>query len=343
MLLISSRKLRHYFQGHPIKVVTSFPLEKVLHNYNATGHVAEWNIEPQGFELEFLTTRTIKGAALVDFTTEWIDPLTGEAHEEESLLPGKEALGHWTMNFDGAFSQMGAGAGVVLTSPTGDKLYYSMQLYFKPHDKVSNNIAEYESLLAGLRATIALGIKRLVVKGDSQLLVNFSNKTAYLDEVRKLEKHFFGMELKPIPRGDNHEADDIAKRASRLEPQRPGIFEERLLKESVASSPASDMPLGEELPPAPAIGTPYCGPPSGNRLLLTMTHQVMSWIIELKDYMKNGNLPEDDTEAEHIARQTRLYCVKDSDLYCQHPNGVVLRCVSMEEGRELLTDIHRGE
>ena len=59
----------------------------------------------------------------------------------------------------------------------------------------------------GLRAAIALGIKRILIKGDSQLLVNFSNKSytpkdtymvAYLEEVRNLEKHFRGMELRHI-------------------------------------------------------------------------------------------------------------------------------------------------
>jgi ribonuclease HI len=93
------------------------------------------------------------------------------------------------MNFDGVFTKSGAGASAELTSPTGDKLY------FDPKEKVSNNIAEYEGLLAGLRATIALGIKRIVILGDSQLLVNFSNKRnkpkdehtmAYLEEVRKI-------------------------------------------------------------------------------------------------------------------------------------------------------------
>ena len=64
------------------------------------------------------------------------------------------------MHFDGTFAARSAGAGAVLTSPTGDKLYYAIQLYFKDNDKVSNNIAEYEGLLAGLRAAIALGIKR---------------------------------------------------------------------------------------------------------------------------------------------------------------------------------------
>ena len=56
-LLSASRKLRHYFQGHLIKVVTSYPLEQVLHNPNATDRVASWasscnpsswNLTPQG-------------------------------------------------------------------------------------------------------------------------------------------------------------------------------------------------------------------------------------------------------------------------------------------------------
>ena len=145
------------------------------------------------------------------------------------------------MHFDGAFSCRNGGAGVVLTSPKGDKLYYAIQLCFTI-DKISNNIAEYEGLLAGLRAAIALGVKRLLIKGDSQLLVNFSNKSytpkdshmaAYLEEVRKLEKHFRGMELMHIPRKENQEADDIAKRASRREAQPAGVFEERLSKASI--------------------------------------------------------------------------------------------------------------
>ena len=97
---------------------------------------------------------------------------------------------------------------MVLISPKGDKLYYAVQLCFRI-EKISNNIAEYEGLLADLRAVIALGIKPLLIKGDSQLLVNFSNKSykpkdghmaAYLEEFRRLEKHFRGMELMHIPR-----------------------------------------------------------------------------------------------------------------------------------------------
>ena len=59
------------------------------------------------------------------------------------------------------------GTGAVLISPTQDKLYYTMQLCFQQGEKVSNNIAEYEGLIAGLKAAAALGVKHLTIKGDS--------------------------------------------------------------------------------------------------------------------------------------------------------------------------------
>ena len=75
---------------------------------------------------------------------------------------------------------------------------------------------------------MALGVKRLTIKGDSQILVNFSNKVyepkdehmeAYLAEVRKMEKQFLGLEIQHVPRGTNKEADDIARRASKRLPK----------------------------------------------------------------------------------------------------------------------------
>ncbi|XP_073367884.1 uncharacterized protein [Aegilops tauschii subsp. strangulata] len=267
-LLVASRKLLHYFQGHPIKVVSAYPLERVLRSPNAAERVAEWNIELQAFHLEFSTTRVIKGAALADFVAEWTDLPDHGVSEDRSLLPGDEEPDWWIMYFDGAFARQGAGAGAVLISPTKDKLCYAVQLCFQQGEKVSNNIAEFEGLLAVLRAATALGVKRLTVKGDSQLLVNFSNKEytpkdehmeAYLEEVRKMEKWFLGLELQHVPRGTNKEADDIAKRASRRLPQEPGVFEEQLFKPSAAPPTAAPAPPKEDLPQAPVTGAPACG------------------------------------------------------------------------------------
>lgn len=80
-LFIASWKLRHYFQGHNIKIVTEFPLEWVLHNPNAIGRMAEWGIELQAFNLEFMATKTIKTRALADFVAEWTPSAVDEAEE----------------------------------------------------------------------------------------------------------------------------------------------------------------------------------------------------------------------------------------------------------------------
>jgi hypothetical protein len=69
-LLIASRKLCHYFQGHLIKVVTDRPLETILRKPNVTERVAEWAVELQPFEISFETTKVIKSKALAKFTTE---------------------------------------------------------------------------------------------------------------------------------------------------------------------------------------------------------------------------------------------------------------------------------
>jgi ribonuclease HI len=191
-------------------------VETILRNPNITGWVAEWAVELQPFEISFETTKDIKSKALVEFIAKWTDPFADEPPKVESVLLGEEAPGLWVMHFDGAFNLPGVGSGAVLTSPSGNKLFYAIQLCFKPEHKVSNNIAEYEGLLVGLRAENALGIRRLIVKGDSQLVMNFSNKSytpkdehmvAYLEELRKMEKRFQGLELKHILRGENVEAD----------------------------------------------------------------------------------------------------------------------------------------
>ena len=102
--------------------------------------------------------------------------------------------------------------------------------------------------------------------------------------------------------------------------------------------------MNEDLPPPPTQGAPDCGPPSGNRVVLALTQQDgVDWIKEIKDFLVSGTLPEDDAEAERIARRAKSYCIIDTDLYQRRPNDVALRCVSTEEGVELLTDIHAGE
>jgi ribonuclease HI len=74
---------------------------------------------------------------------------------------------HWTLFFDGSARQQSAGAGVVLVGRSGDQLKYVVRLEFK----ATNNMAEYEALIFGLSAALSLGVRHLLVNGDSQLII----------------------------------------------------------------------------------------------------------------------------------------------------------------------------
>src|ERR687897_3924133 len=100
-----------------------------------------------------------------------------------------------------------------------------------PREMSTNNTTEYEGLLAGLRIAAGLGIKKLIVRGDSQLVVRQVNKDyqsplmkAYVDEVRKLEEHFDGIQAEYIPRAENDIANYLSKRAALKLPVEPATF-----------------------------------------------------------------------------------------------------------------------
>jgi hypothetical protein len=114
-LLITSRKLRHYFQAHKIVVLSSFPLGEIIRNRDANDRIVKWSVELGEFEIEFCPRQAIKSQILTDFVSEWT---------EIQMPPPKERPEHWIMYFDGALNLEGAGAGVLLISPQGEQLKY---------------------------------------------------------------------------------------------------------------------------------------------------------------------------------------------------------------------------
>ena len=72
-ILIVKRKLRHYFESHPMTVVTSFPLGKVVQNRDATGRIAKWALELMGQGISYAPRTAIKSQVLADFVAEWIE------------------------------------------------------------------------------------------------------------------------------------------------------------------------------------------------------------------------------------------------------------------------------
>jgi hypothetical protein len=191
-VIMTLRKLRHYFQAHRVTVVSFIPLGEVVRNKDVVGCIAKWIVELSQFDVRFVPRTAIMSQVLADFVADWTIPDNRSNNQVD-----KET---WTMAFDDALNSQGAGAGFILTSPSGDQFKHAIHLNFR----ATNNTAEYEGLLAGIRAAAALGVRRLIVKGDSELVANQVNKdykcsspelSKYLAEVRKLEKRFDGIEV----------------------------------------------------------------------------------------------------------------------------------------------------
>jgi ribonuclease HI len=152
----------------------------------------------------------------------------------------------------------GAGAGLLFISPLGKHLRYVLRLHFP----ASNNVAEYEALVNGLRIAIELGVRRLDARGDSQLVIDQVMKNshcrdpkmeAYCDEVRRLEDKFYGLELNHVARRYNTTADEMAKIASGRTTVPPDVFSRDLHQPSVKTddTPEPEAPSAQPEAPRP--------------------------------------------------------------------------------------------
>jgi ribonuclease HI len=186
-------------------------------------------VELMGETISFGPRKAIKSQVLADFVAEWVDTQFPTAPIQPEL---------WTMYFDGSLMKTGAGAGLLFISPLGKHLRYVLRLHFP----ASNNVAEYEALVNGLRIAIELGVRRLDAHGDSQLVINQVMKNshccnrkmeAYCDEVRRLEDKFYGLELNHIARRYNKAADELAKIALGRTTVPPDVFSRDIHQPSV--------------------------------------------------------------------------------------------------------------
>jgi hypothetical protein len=92
-ILMTKRKLRHYFDAHPITVVSKYPLGEVIQNPKAKGRIAKWAIELMGQNITYAPRNTIKSQVLADFVAEWMEMQTPPAKIEHET---------WIMYFDGS-------------------------------------------------------------------------------------------------------------------------------------------------------------------------------------------------------------------------------------------------
>jgi hypothetical protein len=136
-ILMTKRKLRHYFDAHPITVVSKYPLGVVIQNSEAEGRIAKWALELMGQNITYSPRSAIKSQVLAYFVDEWTKIQTPPVSIEHET---------WIMYFDGTIMKEGAGVGLVFISPLGMHMEYLVRLHFL----ASNNTTEYEALINSL-------------------------------------------------------------------------------------------------------------------------------------------------------------------------------------------------
>nr|GEU57138.1 reverse transcriptase domain-containing protein [Tanacetum cinerariifolium] len=186
-----TKRLRRYFQAHPITVITDQPIKQVMSRPDVAGRLQKWSIMLGEHNITYRPRTSIKGKILADFLNE---------------MPGNA-------------SQDGSGAWLILTNQEGVEFTYALRFQFA----ASNNEAKYEALVAGLRITTQMGVKNVQVNVDSKLVANQvlgmyvakeDNMIKYLEIVKGLVSRFTTFSISQVPQSRNKKADALSKIAS---------------------------------------------------------------------------------------------------------------------------------
>jgi ribonuclease HI len=203
------------------------------------------------------------------------------------------------MYFDGSLMKTRAGAGLLFVSSLGEHVHYVICLHFP----ASNNVAEYEALVNGLRIAIELGVRRLDARGDSQLVIDKVMKNShyrdqkmepYCDEVRRLEDRFYGLELNHVAQRYNKTADELAKIASGRTTVPPNVFSRDVYQPSVK---LNDAPKPEGTSAQLEVPSVAEGEALHVEVERSGVAPVPNWQTPYLEYLLRGELPLDKVEA----------------------------------------------
>nr|XP_025664335.1 uncharacterized protein LOC112762688 [Arachis hypogaea] len=305
-LLTASRRLRQYFQAHPVTVRTDQAVKQVLQKPDLAGRMLALSIELSQFQIKFKPQNAIKAQAMADFIAE--------------MTPGKLTPESWKLHVDGSSNSTYGGAGVILENQDGITIEQSVRYEFP----VSNNQAEYEALLAGLSLAREVGAKVLEVNTDSQVVssqINGDYQTRdpllqqYLAKVNKLKEGFEHVTIQHVPRERNARADLLSKLAS----TKPGHSNKSLIQEVVKT---------------PSVSTT-------TNAHLTILNQG-SWTYPILQYLLDGTLPPDPKEEKRIKREAANYTIVAGQLYKRGFSQPLLKCIEPENTEYILREIHEG-
>jgi hypothetical protein len=215
----------------------------------------------------------------------------------------------------------------------------------------SNNEAEYEAVLHGMRMAKACGATCIKIYGDSKLIAQqvmkecdatCANMIAYRALYDKLEGNFEGCKVTNISRDSNEEADNLANIGSRCLPIPPGVFFEEIFERSVKIKPVVDPALATCSGAKNQDLTPAAGTKDSSKETATVMLVEAVWTKPYMAYLTWGELPEDTIHHRQIMWRSKTFTIINGELYKRSTSGVLQRCIAPEDRIALLQDIHEG-
>ncbi|GJR49182.1 reverse transcriptase domain-containing protein [Tanacetum coccineum] len=315
-LVHTGKRLKRYFKAHPIIVVTDQPIKQVLSRPEVARRLQKWSIELGEYAIHYRPRVSVKGQILADFIV--------ERPEEDSLdtpIEAEEELPEpWILFTDRSSCADGFGVGLILTNPEGSEFTYALRFKFE----ATNNEAEYEALIAGLRIAKEIGVRNLQANVDSRLVANQVNGTytakeadmiPYLEKVRTLANGFRMFLIKQVPRIKNIKADTLSKIAS------------------TSFTHLSKQVLVEELQERSINEV---------EVLAVVEEEGNTWMTSIYEYLTEGILPGGANKVRAVRRKSQRFAMINGILYKKSFLRPWLRCVGPLQENYVLREIHEG-
>ncbi|XP_015933178.1 uncharacterized protein LOC107459462 [Arachis duranensis] len=309
-LVVASHRLRPYFQARTIKVRTNQPMKQILQKKDIARRMVQWAIELSKFDLKYKTRMAIKSQCLTDFIAEY----AGDKEEESTT---------WELYIDGFSNKMGSGASIILVNKEGTQI----EIFLKFEFSASNNQAEYEALIAGLKLAEEVGVTKVMIFSDSQVVTSQINEEyqakdpnmkRYLEKTLEYLRRFAETEIKHITRDLNSRADSLSKLAS----TKPGGNNKSLIQKTLQEPSVVKIEAKQDV--------------------LEISGSDLEWMNPLVEYLKFDILPKEEKEAKKIQREEQSYTLVKNILYKRGISTPLLKCVPTSRTAVVLEEVHNG-
>ncbi|XP_068336619.1 uncharacterized protein [Pyrus communis] len=305
----------------------------------SAGRIGKWTLALSEFSLQYVPQKAVKGQALADFLAQHPSPYGFEGGDVDiGFVTTRD--NHWTMHFDGSSTSTSAGVGIAIQSPDHCRWYFSLKLDFS----CTNNQAEYEALIIGLHVLHDLRASRVLVLGDSELVINQLNGifrcmsctlAPYHMVATYLAESFERITFEHISRTHNTDADELAQIASGA--QLMGGKLGRIAATGLQSYPA--LIDRQNFQRTHVIRTRVMSLPS----LLERGDPVEVCAVEVEpdDWRKIMLRYLDNPNGKHDRRTKVLatnYVSYQNELYRKGEDGLLLLCLSPHEADQAMAE-----